>query len=59
MAEPLYYKVTVKLPFTTANMVFVPGKTYWVDPDIYNSTLTDGSKFSSNCETVTETFSHP
>jgi hypothetical protein len=47
-----YYQVTVNTVFTTANMVFMPGKTYVVSQEIYDSTLSDGSKFSEQCATA-------
>jgi hypothetical protein len=59
MADPLYYLVTVNTAFTVAQTDFVPGKTYWVSPDIYNSTLDDGSTFASHCITANEAYTSP
>jgi hypothetical protein len=59
MADPTYYQVTVNVAFTTANEVFLPGKTYYVSQEVYDSTLTDGSKFSERCVSVSPIYNHP
>jgi hypothetical protein len=56
---PLYYKVTVSTVFTTADTYFTPGQVFWVTPDIYNSTLPDGSTFASKCITAQPQSTHP
>jgi len=43
------WQVVPNTMFRTANVVFVPGQTFYVTDTIYNSTLTDGSTFQSRC----------
>ena len=55
----LYYEIEPNTVFMTLGEYFVPGKTYFISPDLYNSELPDGSKVSDKCKSAKVVTSHP
>lgn len=54
--DPKYYKINPKKVFSIADVGrFIPGRTYWVTPGLYNTKLDDGSTVADNCASAMPT----